>query len=161
MALKPPVSCSVCSATVEHTPRNQKAWGSNPARCRAFFFFYLFLLPVECPKSGSSRRCLYNNVLRKKKWKPCYGAWGKTSSISSDWDLKKLYRCKLGGKTEVSKATNGVDGDDDGLGVKADPRDVDVKLVDVSGHEREGKPELSFENLQPEVEVAEHGVAAP
>ena len=45
--------------------------------------------------------------------------------------------------------------------MKADPRDVDVKLVDVSGHEREGKPELSFENLQPEVEVAEHGIAAP
>ena len=60
-----------------------------------------------------------------------------------------------------SQLTDRVDGDDDGLGVKAGPRDMDVKLVDVARHEGERKPELAFEDIQTEVEVAEHGVAAP
>jgi hypothetical protein len=41
------------------------------------------------------------------------------------------------------------------------PRDVNVKLVDVSGDEGEGKAELPLENFKTKVKVAEHGVTTP
>ena len=61
----------------------------------------------------------------------------------------------------VVNVTYRVDGDDDGLCVEPGPGHVDLQLVDVPGHEREGQPELLLQHLQPQVQVAEGDVASP
>ena len=59
-----------CSTAVEYAPHNQELVVSNPAGCWFFSssIFSYFPSPVECPKSGHSRRFI-SNCLLWKQWK--------------------------------------------------------------------------------------------
>ena len=73
--------------------------------------------------------------------------------------LSAYFNCKL--YQNSHEPTDGVDGDDDGLRGEPGPGHVDLQLVDVPGEEGERQLQLLLQHVQTEVQVAEHGVAAP
>ena len=62
---------------------------------------------------------------------------------------------------KLEDALDGVDCENDGLSIEPGPGNVDLQLMNVTGHQTEGKMELLLQHVQSKVEVVEDGVATP